>query len=181
MAPLIFSTLEVTIMSCNVCHKPLDGRIQCPRCQFMNSAVFGNADDVRPMMEEDVRSYRQRYLSRFRFGITMRNWKEQGSTYAEKSAEELLFGNGSELYGKTVFLPRDFARLPGDGTLSIEAFILEDSQKRPVTFRIGQLPQPMLQKIGLRLDSLDNKLMLILSLDNGQERQDSVPVALFPD
>ena len=174
--------LEVSIMRCLVCSKPLSSDLVCPRCGFKLAPGLGDPEVVRRLQEEDAEAHCSDYLRQFDFGINCYFWKDQHGVYALERTSRISFGTGDRLYGSTVWIEQEFSRVTKEAhPLTIEVSVRQGTTERTVACVVPGLSEPLTQQLGLRIDQNNGEPAMVLFLRNAVRENCSEPMPFLPD
>ncbi|MCC8129608.1 MAG: hypothetical protein LIO51_06705 [Clostridiales bacterium] len=148
-------------MKCLVCGKHFEGG-ECPRCGFPEIQFPGDPEEGRKKLRPAVDEYRRKLLDRVgQIGVIVCFWKDEDGVVVLDREERLPLGSGTELLGRTAWLPRKFARIPDAQELQLRVYMDGADGSREATVRLPNLLAPELQELGATVDE-DMTLRLLL-------------------
>lgn len=161
-------------MRCLVCGQDFQ-RGDCPRCGFP-MVESPDIDALMHSINEQIDAYRQDFLDKTRLELAVYRWRDEEGSLVSDGEERISFGACSALRGKTVWLPRQFARTPDAEELTLSVHAVGPCQSWEQHLSLRNLNEPGLQQVGLAMDDALNYHLLLRS---GEAESASEPVPLL--
>lgn len=163
-------------MKCVVCGKKYSEQA-CPVCKFPVIRFPGDPEEGMRSMKPGIDAYRDNFLKNLRVALVTYSWKDKDGSVVLDKRQELPFGTGTEMYGKEVWLSKEFARIQEKKNLQIQIVVHTETESMERQITLDNLMEPELQKIGAGLDE-DMNFWLMLKNATGETRSPKEPLFL---
>lgn len=94
-------------MKCLVCGKEFNGNV-CPVCDFPIVEIPGDYEEGMRTLQPVIDHHRKAFAERIALGVVTYEYEMEESVITEKGNKNSMFGNMSELLGKTKWLDEFF-------------------------------------------------------------------------
>ena len=153
-------------MKCYVCGKQYEGN-ECPRCKFPAVEIPNTTwEQGREALAATITPFRTAFLDTIQASLIVYHHRDENGVYVLDREEAISLGNGAELYGKELWLDRNFARLE-DPTIRIRLRLTVRDNAREEQVELPNLKAAELQQVGIAMDETFN---IHLKLRNTSEK-----------
>lgn len=163
-------------MKCLVCSKTYEAP-ECPRCGFPDVHIPGDQKQVLESLKPTIDEYRKNFLKRVQVQLVIYRWKDGAGVVALDREELLSVGSGEELLQGIRWLPKKFARIPDQETITVTLRVTAGEEAWDQRIEVPNLQRPELQQLGVSLDQNGN--VWVMLRNDTDEPAGSVPVSLF--
>lgn len=145
---------------CVVCSAGVRNGV-CPVCGFAVVHFPGSFEEGMKLIKPEVVATRMEFLSKVKVFLPIYFWKDQNGVIALDREEKVSLGSGTELYGKRVWLPQRFARLPNRSALSVTLSVTVEQKEYQKTISVPNRMESELQELGMEMvEAMQVKLLL---------------------